>query len=528
MLNRKGQFSVIAALLVAVVLVASVVTTYSAIRYNPVPEQPQILNAVDETNLGLKEILGFTVGYYGSVLKVTGNQTYANQLARTYMQSGLDQTGDVRPDWGAQVNLTSLDLKTNWFSNESYSQGNMTVTYNLEGLGIYGASYSTSTRLDVEISKGNQTNQAQLKILMDDGQPLINLGKNNLKLYRYVYNVSDWDLVEPANIASYADGTYVLDLPQGVNGSSYVIQVEDTRGLMVLASSFSQFNSKLTWNSSSFQTGFDYVDNNSLNAIGTHSNFAAQQNAPDGVYDNLTETASGTTYVPSYPTNYNLYGSTTLASGSTGNLQVNDGVYMSFHSYGSSFGGSANFGYTTKGATSSGCTYDRGSRFTMGTSNGLGNSISAYLGFTAANANFGNTNAGSVGGQSIVDTIRGQRFTSPASPVVAQNIVAYIDPTSSFGDATQEGSTANIKDEIRGSAFTANQTGTIQSITADISISGSAKNMKAALYTDGTHTLIGQTQQQSVSSSGWTTFTFATAQSVTSGTSYVLVVWSAS
>ena len=231
MLNRKGQFSVIAALLVAVVLVASVVTTYSVIRYNPVPEQPQILNAVDETNLGLKEILGFTVGYYGSVLKVTGNQTYALNLAKKYLQSGLDQTGDVRPEWGAQVNLTSLGLKTNWFSNESYSQGNMTVTYNLEGLGIYGASYSTSTRLDVEISKGNQTNQAQLRILMDDGQPLINLGRNNLKLYRYVYNVSDWDLVEPANIASYADGTYVLDLPQGVNGSSYGIQVEDTRGL---------------------------------------------------------------------------------------------------------------------------------------------------------------------------------------------------------------------------------------------------------------------------------------------------------
>ena len=83
MLNRKGQFSIIAALLVAVVLVASVMTTYSAIRYNPVSEQPQILNAMDETNLGLKEILGFTVGYYGSVLKVTGNQTYANELART-------------------------------------------------------------------------------------------------------------------------------------------------------------------------------------------------------------------------------------------------------------------------------------------------------------------------------------------------------------------------------------------------------------------------------------------------------------
>ncbi len=240
MLNRKGQFSIIAALLVAVVLIGSVITTYSMIRYNPVTGQPQILSSVDETNLGLKEILGFTVGYYGSVLKVTGNQTYAYDLAVSYLKSGLEQTGDVRPDWGAQVNLTSLDLTTSWFSNESYSQGNMTVTYNLAGLGISGVSYSTSTRLDVQVSKANQTNQAQLTILMDDGQPLINLGKENLQLYRYVYNYSDWELVEPTSIASYSDGTYVLGLPQGVNASSYVIQVEDTRGLMVLASSFSQ------------------------------------------------------------------------------------------------------------------------------------------------------------------------------------------------------------------------------------------------------------------------------------------------
>ena len=34
-MNNKGQFSIIAALLVAVVLIASVIDTYSAIRYSP-------------------------------------------------------------------------------------------------------------------------------------------------------------------------------------------------------------------------------------------------------------------------------------------------------------------------------------------------------------------------------------------------------------------------------------------------------------------------------------------------------------
>ena len=379
MLNQKGQFSIIAALLVAVVLVASVMATYSSIRYNPVSEQPQIINAVDETNIGFKEILGFTVGYYGSVLKVTGNQTYANELATKYLQSGLDQTGDVRPEWAADVNLTSLSLKINWFSNRSYSQGSMTVTYNLAGLGIYGASYSTSTRLDVEISKANQTGQAQLKILMDDGQPLINLGKNNLKFYRYEYNISDWKPVEPDNIASYSDGTYVLDLPQGIADNSYVIQVEDTRGLMVLASSYSQFTSKLTWNSSSSGQSFDYVDINDTDVIGAHSNFTAQQYGPDSIYDTLTEAASGTTQVPNYPTNYNLVNSTTWSNGPISYLQNNDGNYMRFQSYGSSFNGIASFGCNSiSGGQTNTLDTIRGSQFTLPQA-GLATSIGVYV-----------------------------------------------------------------------------------------------------------------------------------------------------
>jgi hypothetical protein len=273
-MNCKGQFSIIAALLVAVVLVAAVMATYSAIRYSPVQEQPQILSAIDETNLGIKELLGFTVGYYGSVLEVTGNVTYAQQLAISYLRSGLNSLNQIRPEWGTAFNLTSLAVGASWFSNQSYSEGSLSVNYNLTGLGIYGVSYSTSTRLDVQISPANQTNQAQLKILRDEGQPLLNLGKSNLQLYRYDYLNSTWQLADPANIASYADGTYLLDLPDGVSGNAYNIQVKDTRGLMVVAASFSQFTSTLTWNSTNMDLYPDvnniyYVDNNSSHVDGS-------------------------------------------------------------------------------------------------------------------------------------------------------------------------------------------------------------------------------------------------------------------
>ncbi len=98
--------------------------------------------------------------------------------------------------------------------------------------------------------------------------------------------------------------------------------------------------------------------------------------------------------MPSYPTNYNLLGSTTLANGTINNLQVNDGVYMSFHSYPTAFSGSYSFGYTTKGSSTSTFNNVLGSRFTTGISGGLAYNISAYLGFTSTNSNLGNTNTG--------------------------------------------------------------------------------------------------------------------------------------
>lgn len=336
-MNNKGQFSIIAALLVAVVLVAAVATTYSAIRYSGSEDQPQILSAIDETNLGLKEILGFTVGYYGSVLKVTGNQTYAHQLATNYLGSGLENIGDVHPEWNMNFNLTSLTLDASWFSNQSYSKGNMTVNYDLAGLGIYGVSYSTTIRLDVRILETTSLNQTQLVILRDENEPLINLGKNNLKFYQYDYQTSTWNLSEPANIASYVNGTYVLDLPQDVTSNAYTIEVSDTRGLMVLASSFTQFTTSLAWNSTGFREGFvDYVDD-AIDVVGTHGNFTAQQYGPDSVYDTLTEQTTGTVAVDNYPSTWTPIGSTSIMSGSLADLQSDNDAYMQLRGYPTSY-----------------------------------------------------------------------------------------------------------------------------------------------------------------------------------------------
>jgi hypothetical protein len=348
-LNNKGAFSIIAALLVAVVLIAAVMTTYSTIRYSPVQEQPQILSAIDETNLALKQLLGFTVGYYGSVLKVTGNVTYAQQLAKNYLNSGLTNVAYVKPEWGLSLNTTDLKLSANWFTNQSYSQGSLQVTYDLNGLGISGITYNASSRLDVQISNSSSPNQAQFKILTDNSEPLINLGANNIRFYRYSYGNLTWEFSFPTNVVSHGDGVYLVGLPDGVLSNSYVVQVEDTRGLSVLASSFSQFTSSLTWNATGFKTGLHYVDNASANVVGAHSDFTAQQNAPDGNFDVLSEAASATFFVDNSPSSYVIIGQTSNPSGTVNDLRSDDGSCMLLRSYPTGYSSSYNtIGYDSQ------------------------------------------------------------------------------------------------------------------------------------------------------------------------------------
>jgi hypothetical protein len=293
-LSSKGQFSIIAALLVAVILISTVMVTYSTIRNNPISGQPQVLSAIDETNFAIKQIFGFTVGYYGSVLKITGNSSYARMLALKYLYTALVNIANVRPEWGTsfKVNESKTDLHISWFTKTSYSTGNLAVTYNLTGLGIYRITYQTSCKLSIQIIKTNSTTQACLNVTKDENEPLINLGEQNFKFYCYRSTKSEWELVNPSTEpTAFANGTYLVDIPSGVDPYSYVIQVEDQRGIIVAASSFSRYTITPTWQSQ-LAKGEDSVDSisnvDSSPDIGTHSNFTAEQNF-DGIYDTLTE-----------------------------------------------------------------------------------------------------------------------------------------------------------------------------------------------------------------------------------------------
>lgn len=231
---NKGQFFVIAALLVSVVLVGGVVSTYTLVRYPPVSESPQVLGSIDEMNKDIESILDFTVGYYGSILQVTGNSTYAQGLTTNYLSSGLVNIARSHPDWNPSFKLESNTVSTCWFMPESYSKGNISVTYSLGALGIEGITYETSSALTVNVLE-SEVGKARINVTRDNSEPELGLTVDNFWFYNYSYADSTWELVNPTNVLIASNGVYTVTLPTGVDHDSYSVQIEDNRGLVVSA-----------------------------------------------------------------------------------------------------------------------------------------------------------------------------------------------------------------------------------------------------------------------------------------------------
>ena len=231
---NKGQFSIIAALLVSVILVSAVISTYSMVRNAPIQESPKVLTAIGEMNTNIKRILDFTVGYYGSILKVTGNSTYAKGLAYSYLSSGLVNIAHSHPEWNPSFDLHFGSASSSWYMPHSFSAGNISVTYSLAALGIEGIKYETSSALTVTMLESDP-GIAKVRVFRDNTEPELGLSISNFWFYNYTED-GTWELIHPeTNPTISSSGVYSVAVPSHVNPNSYLIQVEDKRGLMVSA-----------------------------------------------------------------------------------------------------------------------------------------------------------------------------------------------------------------------------------------------------------------------------------------------------
>ena len=237
---RRGQFLVLTAFLVVVVLSSAIVLSYKRIQENQNIEPVVISSKLVDLHNSLNEMLSFTVGYYGSLIQVTGDLAYAQEKTQAYLESGLQSISRSNIDWGTSFELTTPpsplknpNIHTDWFVKSSKTEGDITIKYDIPSLGLKGVEFKTYVALNVEILETSGGN-AKVKITKDYDRIDLSLLRSNFRFFKYASNQWDYkDLESDPTITT--SGEYLVPIPAGIYANAYNLQVVDNRGLMVAA-----------------------------------------------------------------------------------------------------------------------------------------------------------------------------------------------------------------------------------------------------------------------------------------------------
>ncbi len=183
------------------------------------------------------------------------------------MNSALQYIANMNPSLGESINMTSLKLSTTWFSNPSISTGTLSVVYDLADLNIYGVNYTTSCSLGVQIFNSPSSNQVCVNVTQDLTEPLTSLGQQNFAFYFYNYTTTNWQLINPSLTPTiFTNGTYLISVPSEITSSAFMVQVTDSRGIIVEASSFDSYNLNFAFSaqSSSAPTVVELLQNGTM------------------------------------------------------------------------------------------------------------------------------------------------------------------------------------------------------------------------------------------------------------------------
>jgi hypothetical protein len=88
----------------------------------------------------------------------------------------------------------------------------------------------------------------------EEGLPVLTLTPQDFSFYSYDYTNLVWTTVHPSSASAFGNGTYIINIPFGVDYSAYVVQVTDSRGVMVTLSRLAYYTYTLSWNADLYST----------------------------------------------------------------------------------------------------------------------------------------------------------------------------------------------------------------------------------------------------------------------------------
>jgi hypothetical protein len=251
--RKKGQFIIVAAVLILLVLISTLVFLYSNLPTTAVSVQ-NFLGSEKSVEQAIQKVYASSVSYYGSILNVTGNVTYARQQANLLTVDGFNHLSTIFSSYGLTMSASNPVFSADWYSTSAYTYVEGVVHFNLSQLGLSGLSENATQELEAQIvcpPRCASSNEATVNVTSGGNQPVINLGPSNFFFKVFSADANAWVQQPVASVVNYGNGTYSMHLPSSSSSQAYILGIEDNRGILVVLSSYSKLTYTLSWPSGS-------------------------------------------------------------------------------------------------------------------------------------------------------------------------------------------------------------------------------------------------------------------------------------
>ena len=228
--QKKGQFIIIAVLIIAIMMVSIGAILYSAVTYYKHEPWEEYLTVIGNVKLSSRSLVELSLSNYThtlntNILKANLEQWQSN-MAKIYPGYGIALTYSLAS--GTEYSY-SLGLTYDWNKTASFSAANVTFNLNIASVGLTGYKFMATAFLKLTILNVNDTNnEIDVTVTGEDGMPIPSLKKDNFQV----------DGLNITKVTSRYDPNYIVVYTINCETSpplDATVRVWDHRGIKVIA-----------------------------------------------------------------------------------------------------------------------------------------------------------------------------------------------------------------------------------------------------------------------------------------------------
>lgn len=226
--DKKGQFIIIAFLMIAIMIISIGAIMHEAVTYYKHEPWEEYLSIIGNIELNSRRVVELSLANYTSTLDLNGS-TVTQEVLRLNLQRWQSDLTRIYPGYGVALGIHSPGLTVNWNNKSASSIGNTTLTLNITSIGLRTYKFRATTLLTLGILGSPSNNKVNVTMTQEDGKSIANLKADNFQV----------NGIKPIGVTSrYYNETYPIIYTLRSNSSissPVTVKAWDMRGIQVTA-----------------------------------------------------------------------------------------------------------------------------------------------------------------------------------------------------------------------------------------------------------------------------------------------------